>query len=41
MNRKIFIKYIATCLALILGYAIFGNIGLLIGLTAVFVWKTE
>lgn len=39
MDKSKFKKYIATCLALVAGYAIFGDIGLLIGLAVLFVWS--
>lgn len=39
MDKSKFKKYIGTCLALIGGYALFGNLGLLIGLAVLFVWN--
>ena len=39
MDKERLIKYIGTCLSLVAGYAIFGDIGLLIGLAVLFVWK--
>lgn len=39
MDKPKFKKYLATCLALVAGYALFGDIGLLIGLAVLFVWN--
>lgn len=40
MERKEKIKkYIGVCLGLIAGYYLFGDIGLLVGLAILFLWK--